>query len=142
MIQVAGDLFAEAVLRVRVYYEDTDASAVAYHASYMRWMERGRTEWLRACGGDHTAFMKDQGVAFTISQMEVRFRAPARLDNDLEVRTRAARFRRASIDFVQSVLHDAQPLAEASVRVACVDAASFRPAALPSTIVPQRNPRA
>jgi acyl-CoA thioester hydrolase len=131
-----------AVLSVRVYYEDTDASGVAYHTSYLRWMERARTEWLRARAGDHRSFMSTQGVAFTLSRVDVHFVAPARLDDLLDVRTQVLHLRRASIDFTQSVLVGERTLASASVRVACVDAASFRPAALPPSIAPQRNSRA
>lgn len=131
-----------AALSVRVYYEDTDASGVAYHTSYLRWMERGRSEWLRARGSDHRSFMSAQGVAFTLSRVDVSFLAPARLDDLLEVHTQVTRLRRASIDFTQTVQIDTRTLASANVRVACVDAASFRPAALPSSIAPQRNSRA
>jgi acyl-CoA thioester hydrolase len=132
----------EAALSMRVYYEDTDASGVAYHTSYLRWMERARTEWMRARGGDHRAFMSAQGVAFTLSRVDVNFVAPARLDDLVEVHTQVTRLRRASIDFTQTVQIGTRTLASANVRVACVDAASFRPAALPSSIAPQRNSRA
>lgn len=129
-------------LSVRVYYEDTDASGVAYHTSYLRWMERARTEWLREAGGDHRAFMASQGVAFTLSHIELRFLLPARLDDLLEVQTQVLRLRRASIDFSQSVLRQGESLAQATARVACVDATSFRPTALPNNFAPQRKSRA
>ncbi|MBY8965180.1 YbgC/FadM family acyl-CoA thioesterase [Algiphilus sp.] len=134
----------QAIHPVRVYYEDTDASGVAYHGSYVRWMERGRTEWLRARGGSQALFMIDQGLAFTLSRLEMRFVAPARLDDALDVVTTVERFGRASIDFRQEVrLQDsAQILVRASARVGCVDQQHFRPAPLPSSIAPPRKPNA
>lgn len=131
-----------AKLTLRVYYEDTDASGVAYHTSYLRWMERGRTEWLRSRGGDHRLFMNTQAVAFTIARAQVDFRAPARLDDEVTVSTRVERWLRASICFAQTVKRDDVTLSVATVRVACVDAESFRPVALPSSIAPERNSRA
>ncbi|WP_420426603.1 YbgC/FadM family acyl-CoA thioesterase [Algiphilus sp.] len=129
---------------IRVYYEDTDASGVAYHGSYVRWMERGRTEWLRAKGGSQALFMIGQGVAFTLSRLEMRFVSPARLDDALEVVTTVERFGRASIDFRQEVRRQdsAQILVRATARVGCVDQQSFRPAPLPSSIAPPRKPHA
>lgn len=134
----------QAIHTVRVYYEDTDASGVAYHGSYVRWMERGRTEWLRAKGGSQALFMNDQGVAFTLSRLEMRFVAPARLDDALEVVTTVERFGKASIDFRQEVRlqTSAQPLVRATARVGCVDQQSFRPAPLPTSIAPPRKQHA
>lgn len=134
----------QAIHGVRVYYEDTDASGVAYHGSYVRWMERGRTEWLRGQGGSQVSFMSDQGIAFTLSRLEMRFVAPARLDDALEVVTTVERFGKASIDFRQEVrLKDtAQTLVRATARVGCVDQQSFRPAPLPPSIAPPRKPHA
>jgi acyl-CoA thioester hydrolase len=117
---------------LRVYYEDTDASGVAYHANYLRWFERARTEWLRAKGYGQEQLRLDAGVAFTVSTIEVEYRKPARLDDELQVQTRVAELRRASLIFEQSLLRaDGLLLATARVRIACVDAATFRPKALP-----------
>ncbi|MFT4047134.1 MAG: tol-pal system-associated acyl-CoA thioesterase [Solimonas sp.] len=126
----------ESVFSARVYYEDTDASGVVYHANYLRWFERARTEWLRALGLGQEALMRELGVAFTVAGMEIEFRRPARLDDVLEVRTTVPLRRRASIVFDQ-VLHrarDGEWLARAKVRVGCVGGATFQPMALPEAL--------
>lgn len=118
-------------LEIRVYYEDTDVSGVVYHANYLRWIERGRTEWLRALGFGQQTFIEWQGIAFTISTIDVRFLRPARLDDLIRVDTAVTRVRRASLEFHQRVVRDSTPLMHADVRIGCVDTASFRPTALP-----------
>lgn len=119
---------------LRVYWEDTDASGVVYHANYLRWFERARTEWLRARGFDQETLRVRDGVAFTVADLSIRYRRPARLDDALEVRLEVPELRRASLGFRQGLyrLADGELLAEASVRVGCVDAASFRPRPLPA----------
>ncbi|MGQ0618792.1 MAG: tol-pal system-associated acyl-CoA thioesterase [Panacagrimonas sp.] len=121
---------------VRVYWEDTDASGVVYHANYLRWFERARTEWLRARGFDQERLRVEAGVAFTVANLEIRFLRPARLDDALRVEVAIAESRRASISFQQTLRRevDGQLLSEATVRVGCVDAASFRPKAIPFTL--------
>jgi acyl-CoA thioester hydrolase len=120
----------------RVYYEDTDASGVVYHANYLRWFERARTEWLRALGLGQDTLMRELGIAFTVANLEIDFRAPARLDDEVEVRTRVPLLRRASIVFEQTLhrVGQAELLARAKVRVGCVDSAGFRPMALPDAL--------
>lgn len=127
---------AEYRFPLRVYYEDTDASGVAYHAGYLRWLERARTEWLRGLGYGQERLRLEEGVAFTVSTVEIEYRKPARLDDDLEVQTRVAELRRASVIFEQVLVRvaDAAVLTTARVRVACVDASTFRPKALPPGI--------
>jgi len=125
------------VFPVRVYYEDTDASAVAYHANYLRWFERARTEWLRGRGYGQEALRVEAGVAFTVSKIEIDYRKPARLDDALEVHTRIAELRGASLIFEQRLCRpgSAEALTTARVRVACVDAVTFRPKALPAGLL-------
>lgn len=122
-------------IRIRVYYEDTDVSGVTYHASYLRWLERGRTEWLRAQGHGQQGLMKDHGIAFTISRIALDFLRPARLDDEVEIETAVVQRRRASLAFDQRVRLDGSPLVNASVRVACVDSHSFKPVALPPDLI-------
>lgn len=119
---------------IRVYYEDTDASGVVYHANYLRYFERARTEWLRDLGFDQARLHAEQGVAFTLASAKVDFRAPARLDDRIEVVTRIDGFRRASLMFGQHIEHEGRLLATGEFRVGCVDSASFRPRALPAAI--------
>lgn len=127
---------AGSTLVLRVYYEDTDASGVAYHTSYLRWFERGRTEWLRACGYGQQQLMQEHGVAFTLAEIQVRYRSPARLDDALEVHTAVLKLGRASLSFRQT-LHgaDGALLTEAEARVACVDSVRFQPIALPPDLL-------
>ncbi|MBF0152910.1 MAG: tol-pal system-associated acyl-CoA thioesterase [Magnetococcales bacterium] len=121
---------------VRVYYEDTDAAAVVYHASYLKFMERGRTEWLRALGIDQTRFFQETGLMFAVAHMEIHFQGPARLDDLLTVTTRLEVLRRVSIHLVQEIVRSADQavLVRAAVRVACIDA-RFRPQRLPTGIL-------
>lgn len=120
---------------LRVYYEDTDASGVVYHANYLKYFERARTEWLRTLGFDQARLHAEQGVAFTLASATVDFRAPARLDDHLEVLTAVVEHRRASLVFSQTVLCGETRLAEGRFRVGCVDSASFRPRAMPAAII-------
>lgn len=122
---------------VRVYYEDTDAGGVVYHAGYLRFFERGRTEWLRALGYSQGRLAAEAGLLFTVVEMTIRFRQPARLDDLLTVRTQALPGGGATVEFEQRLLRDvdADPLASARVRVACLEASSFRPRRLPADLL-------
>ena len=104
-------------LDLRVYYEDTDFSGRVYHASYLRFMERGRTEWLRALGFEHGALAGEQGVAFAVRSLEIEFFAPAVIDDLLRVETRLTGIRGAAIEFSQLILRRSERIAEAKVRV-------------------------
>ena len=122
---------------IRVYYEDTDLSGVVYHASYLRFLERARTEWLRALGFSQERLKGELGVVFTVAGMEIDFRRPARLDDMLEATVALEGRKRASLNFVQTLrrVDDASVvLTQARVRVACVSMATFKPCALPGQI--------
>lgn len=125
---------AEFTLPVRVYYEDTDAGGVVYYANYLRFLERGRTEFMRALGYDLGELARDPGILFVVASLEIDYRRPARHDDQLVVSVAVAERGRAGLTFAQQVRRGAELLAEAQVRVACVDAASFRPKALPDEI--------
>ncbi|MDZ7787327.1 MAG: tol-pal system-associated acyl-CoA thioesterase [Halofilum sp. (in: g-proteobacteria)] len=116
---------------VRVYYEDTDAGGVVYYANYLKYLERARTEWLRAAGWGQTALVSDRSLLFAVRSIELDYHAPARLDDALEVEARIAGLGRARIDFAQRVLRDGEALCIGRVRIACLDAGTFRPRALP-----------
>ena len=108
-------------LTVRVYYEDTDFSGVVYHANYLRFLERGRTETLRDAGLDHaTLFAADPPVALAVARMEIDFRRPARMDDLVEVETRVAALAGASLTMHQRLMRGDDVLVEATVRVAAV----------------------
>lgn len=126
---------------VRVYWEDTDGGAIVYYANYLRFLERARTEWLRTHGHSQQALARDAGILFTVVSLQVDYRAPARLDDALEVSCRPQAEGRASLRFLQSIRRAAtagvaqQLLLEAQVRVACVGATSLRPQRLPEFLL-------
>jgi acyl-CoA thioester hydrolase len=125
----------EFICPVRVYYEDTDAGGVVYYANYLKFMERARTEWLRSLGFDQERVRAEEGVVFAVRRVEVDYLRPARLDDALEVGVRLAARRKASLTFEQAVrTADGTVLVRARVRVACLDAREFRPAAIPRRI--------
>jgi acyl-CoA thioester hydrolase len=105
---------------MRVYYEDTDFSGRVYHAAYLRFMERGRTEWLRALGYEHGALAGEQGVVFAVRRLEIDYFAPAAIDDLLRVETRVAAVRGAAIDFAQTVTRGDKTLVVAKVLVAAL----------------------
>jgi acyl-CoA thioester hydrolase len=107
-------------LVVRVYYEDTDFSGRVYHASYIRFMERGRTEWLRALGYEHGVLAGEQGVVFAVRRLEIDYLAPAIIDDLLRIETRVAAVRGAAIDFAQTVSRGEQTVATAKILVAAL----------------------
>jgi acyl-CoA thioester hydrolase len=120
------------VMPVRVYYEDTDFSGAVYHASYLRFMERGRTNYLRLLGADQRALFEETekeapGFAFVVRSMQLEFLKSARMDDLLEVVTRTEEVRGASIVLHQKVMRGADILVEAHVRVAFVSGGRARP---------------
>ncbi len=124
---------------VRVYWEDTDAGGVVYHASYLRFLERARTEWLRALGVDQLALKQSSGLAFLVRDMQIDFLRPALLDDELSVTVVVMQRRAASILFTQTVVRaDGTCLVRAHVRVACVDIRHMRPAQIPADLLPLR----
>ncbi|MGY1458095.1 MULTISPECIES: tol-pal system-associated acyl-CoA thioesterase [unclassified Luteimonas] len=124
-------------LPTRVYWEDTDAGGVVYHARYVAFLERARSEWMRSLGYGQQALIDGLDLVFAVRDMQLDFRRPARLDDALEVTVALARVRRVSLEFVQEVLHGGDVLASARVRVAALDTRSFRPRALPDVLYGQ-----
>jgi acyl-CoA thioester hydrolase len=119
-------------MRVRVYYEDTDFSGIVYHANYLRFMERGRTNHLRLMGADqHALFEQAQaetpGSAFVVRSMEIDFLRPARMDDLLDVVTWPVAVRGASITLAQEVRRGAEALVTAKVRVAFISEGRAKP---------------
>jgi len=121
-------------LPVRVYYEDTDAGGVVYYANYLKFLERGRSEWLRHLGFDQAALARDPGILFVVAGLTIDYRRPARFDEALSVSVAIAERSRAAVRFAQQVRRGEELLVEAEVRVACVDAASFRPTPWPAAL--------
>jgi acyl-CoA thioester hydrolase len=119
-------------LWVRVYYEDTDFSGRVYHASYLRFLERGRTEWLRRRGLGHRDLAESSGVVFAVRSLQIEFLAPAVMDDLLEVETGVGTVRGASITFRQRVVRGDKKLVTAQVLVASIR--DGRPARIPAAL--------
>jgi acyl-CoA thioester hydrolase len=120
---------------IRVYYEDTDAGGIVFYANYLKFFERARTEWLRACGIDQNQLADETGAIFIVRSTAVDYRAPARLDDVVKVVSRIERLGRASVDFAQEAWRDGTLLATGSIRVGCVERTALRPAAIPPQVL-------
>ncbi len=118
---------------VRVYYEDTDAGGVVYHANYLKFIERARTEMMRSLGVEHTALDAAAGVRFAVRRLEIGFARPARLDDRLEIRTVITKMTGAILTLVQEVWTHGDHLARAEVQVFCLNRAG-RPVRLPPSL--------
>ena len=127
-------------LPVRVYYEDTDFTGLVYHANYVRYFERGRSDFLRLIGADHSLLLdRADPAAFVITRLEVDYVRPARIDDALLVRTTYDTFRGAKLTIRQSISCGADTLARATVSAACIDL-SGRPRRPPSVLVERVRP--
>lgn len=116
---------------IRVYWEDTDAGGVVYHGSYVRFLERARTEWLRAQGVGQQTLRDVDDVVLAIREMTLDFRQPARLDDELQVSVVLSERRAASLLIAQEISRGDRVLVAATVRAACLVASSFKPRPLP-----------
>lgn len=124
---------AEVNFPIRVYYEDTDAGGVVYHANYVCFFERARTEYLRQ-GGFSQQKLFEQSLAFVVKNLTIDYKSPARLDDLLNVETKVIELKRATIVFSQKLWRGDLCLSEATVTVASVDLAKMKPVAIPETI--------
>jgi acyl-CoA thioester hydrolase len=120
------------ILPLRVYYEDTDFSGIVYHANYLRFFERGRTEFIRALGVDQLALHRDEGIAFAVRSINVDYLRPALMDDLIEVETKAGVVRCPSLQLGQTIRREGQILTTAQVLVVCIKAG--RPQRLPETL--------
>jgi acyl-CoA thioester hydrolase len=120
---------------VRVYYEDTDSAGIVYHASYLRFMERARTEWLRSLGFELPELRSEHEALFTVSRLHIDYLLPANFNDMLDVGLRLARFGRVSFLLEQTVCRTPRELlCRAEVRIACVDAKTLRPRPIPQAV--------
>ena len=121
----------------RVYWEDTDAGGVVYHAQYLAFLERARTEWLRAHGYGQELLRIEYDLVFAVRAMTIDFRLPARLDDALQVGVALRECRRASLVIAQTIERDGVRLLDAVVRVAALRASDFKPRPIPEALYPQ-----
>ena len=120
---------------LRVYWEDTDAGGIVFYANYLKYFERARTEWLRGLGFEQQALRERTGALFVVTHTSVHYRAPARLDDWLQVTVDLVHAGRASMQVQQQAWRDQVLLAEGEVRIGCVDAGTFRPTRIPNEIL-------
>ena len=124
---------------VRIYYEDTDAGGVVYYANYLKFLERCRSEWLRAIGHRQADLLRDPGIAFVVRSVQAEFLKPARLDEQLLVDLEVEKISRAQIFFRQSIRRSdekvpggSEELLRAAVHLVCVNAAQMKPTSIPA----------
>jgi len=121
-------------LPVRVYYEDTDMGGIVYYANYLRFIERGRSEWVRALGMDQNA-MKAEGVVFAVRRVEADYLMPAKLDDALEVETEVVSIKGVRMVMHQRVMRGTDLLFAAVVTIVCIGP-NGKPARLPAAVCP------
>jgi acyl-CoA thioester hydrolase len=119
---------------VRVYYEDTDGGGVVYHANYLKFMERARTEWLRYLGFEQNVLRVDPGVLFVVREVRLKYKKPACFNDTLNVVTELLSSGRSLLEFRQMILRGEEVLTDATVEVVCVDAQRFKPVTIPPSI--------
>ena len=121
-------------LPVRVYFQDTDAGGVVYHANYLNFMERARTEWLRAHGYSNAGLMKEFGVVFVVRTMKLDYLKPALLDDALQVSVLLKDIGRSRLALQQTVRRSDELLTEAEVHMVCVSVDIFKPVSVPEVL--------
>lgn len=119
---------------VRVYYEDTDAGGVVYHARYLHFYERARTEFLRRLNFSQQRLLEERKIAFVVKSMQIDYRIPAKLDDFLSVETEVTEMKGATIVFAQSLKREENVLSTATVKIACIDLDKMKPVALPKEV--------
>ena len=120
--------------RVRVYYEDTDLGGVVYYANYLKFLERARTEWLRALGVEQTALAAEHRVIFVVRSIALEYLKPAAFNDELVVTVELEESGAVQIRLLQRITRGADELATARVRIACVNTATFRPVRIPNNL--------
>lgn len=123
---------------IRVYIEDTDAGGIVYYVNYLKFMERARTEFLRSLGYDKPATL-DAGLLLVVHAAQINYRRPARLDDQLQVTAVVAKLARSYIEFQQQISRGNELLCDGLIRIACIDGATMKPRAIPSSMYDTLN---
>ncbi len=121
-------------MAVRVYYEDTDAGGIVFFTNYLKFMERGRTEWLRSLGIDQSDVAREFQRVFIVTGLDIRYKKSAKLDDLLEIHSVITRLGRASLHFAQTITRDGELLTESNIQIGCVDTVNMRVAAIPQSV--------
>ena len=122
---------------IRVYYEDTDAGGVVFYANYLKFFERARTEMLRARGFEQDELIAEQGVIFVVRSVQVDYLKPARFNEQIDVSAEVTQAKKTSFLFAQEISRGDDLLCKSEIRIACLDAQSMRPKAIPAAILEQ-----
>ncbi len=134
-MQTAASLATPFSHRLRVYWEDTDAGGVVFYANYLKFFERARTEWLRHLGVAQQALRERTGALFVVTDTRVRYRAPARLDDELRLTVALSALGTASMTLLQQAWREQTLLADGEIRIGCVDEGTFRPRRIPTEVI-------
>lgn len=119
---------------IRVYFQDTDAGGVVYHANYLNFMERARTEWMRTYGYSNAGLMNELGVVFVVRSLKLDYLKPALLDDQLNITAQIGDIGRSRISLLQTVLRKDELLAEAEVHLVSVSVENFKPVSIPEVL--------
>jgi acyl-CoA thioester hydrolase len=122
------------IFPIRVYYEDTDAGGVVYHSTYLNFMERARTEWLRHLGFEQPSLRQIHNIIFVVKQLTIDYHKPAHFNHLLNVSVRVTTLKKASMILAQDIRHQTQVLCTGHVKIACVTADTMRPVAMPQNL--------
>ncbi len=122
---------------IRVYYEDTDAGGVVFHANYLNFFERARTEMLRAMGYEQDELNATEGIIFVVRSVQVDYLSPARFNEQLQVSAEVSLAKKASLTFEQVITRGDDVLCKSIIRIACLDASTMRPKAIPEKLLEQ-----
>lgn len=123
------------VYELRVFYEDTDAGGVVYHANYLKFMERARSEWLRACGFDVARIQQELKIIFVVMRMEIDYKSPARLGDWLQVRTEVIKLGKVGMSLKQSIYNRDVLICSGLVKLAALDSESMKMKAMPDLLL-------
>ena len=115
----------------RVYFEDTDSGGVVYHANYLKFMERARTEWLRTLGLDQTKLKQEDKLMFVVRKIDIQYKIPARFNDELIIETDCVKSTDYSIMLKQNILRDNQTITEGNVEIVCINSDLFKPVRIP-----------
>ncbi len=136
----ATDLAHAFAWNIRVYYEDTDAAGIVFYANYLKFFERARTEWLRQLGIEQQALTQQTGTHFIVLHTSIDYRAPARLDDLLQIVSSIQRLGKASVHFTQQAWVNDKLLATCTIRIGCIESTGFKPVALPAQVLTVLQP--
>ena len=126
---------------VRVYYEDTDAAGVVYYANYLKFMERARTEYVRELGFEQDNLREQEGIVFVVRNVSLQLHKPARFNDELEVMSNIQKTARTNLIFIQTIRRAGEEaiLSEAEIQIVSVNATSWKPQAIPETVLKAIN---